>query len=328
MPHPRQSIGGEKSIAMDIDQTYRPAFARRRQRRPAIWNISDLLLIVDLAILLPILVLLPLSWLRVPLGLALVLFAPGYVLTEAIFPRRHEIGGVTRAALSFGLSAVTLPLLALVLSALPWGIRPWPMVLSLSLWVVLLCAIAIWRRWASVGSGAAGLPPRSLPNRGALWADGWRRWGGLSRRAKARSAIGALALGGALIAGAAALITAGSQAALTEFYVLGKQGLAEDYPRQATLNDELTVTLGIVNREGQERGYRIEIWAVDANKPDRRALVRQAGPMSLAPGQRLEQPVSWRMPWAGDDQMVELLMFMDDSPTPYRQLHLWLNVHE
>src|SRR6266545_8025742 len=212
MPHPRQSIGGEKSIAMDIDQTYRPALARRRQRRPAIWNISDLLLIVDLAILLPILVLLPLSWLRVPLGLALVLFAPGYVLTEAIFPRRHEIGGVTRAALSFGLSAVTLPLLALVLSALPWGIRPWPMVLSLSLWVVLLCGI--------------------------------------------------------------------------------------------------------------------EIWAVDANKPDRRALVRQAGPMSLAPGQRLEQPVSWRMPWAGDDQMVELFMFMGDSPTPYRQLRLWLNVHE
>src|SRR6266545_1760907 len=180
MPHPR--IGGEKSIAMDIDQTYRPAFARRRQRRPAIWNISDLLLIVDLAILLPILVLL--SWLRVPLGLALVLFAPGYVLTEAIFPRRHEIGGVTRAALSFGLSAVTLPLLALVLSALPWGIRPWPMVLSLSFWVVLLCTIAIWRRRASVGSGAAGLPPRPLPNREALWADGWRRWGGLSRRVK------------------------------------------------------------------------------------------------------------------------------------------------
>src|SRR5437867_2737336 len=198
MPHPRQSIGGEKSSAMDIDQTYRPAFARRRQRRPAIWNISDLLLIVDLAFLMPILTLLPLPWLRVPLGLVLVLFAPGYVLTEAIFPRRHEIGGVARAALSFGLSAVTLPLLALVLSALPWGIRLWPMVLSLSLWVVLLCAIAIWRRRASVGSGAAGLPPRALPNRGALWADGWRRWGGLSGRVKARSAIGALAFGGAL----------------------------------------------------------------------------------------------------------------------------------
>ena len=47
----------------------------------------------------------------------------------------------------------------------------------------------------------------------------------------------------------------------TEFYILGKAGLAEDYPRQSTVDDELSVMMGIVNREPSERSYRVEVWA-------------------------------------------------------------------
>jgi uncharacterized membrane protein len=34
------------------------------------------------------------------------------------------------------------------------------------------------------------------------------------------------------------------------------------------------------------------------------------------------------MPWAGDDQVVELLLFDGDGAEPYRSLRLWLNVTE
>ncbi len=32
------------------------------------------------------------------------------------------------------------------------------------------------------------------------------------------------------------------------------------------------------------------------------------------------------MPWPGDDQKVEVLLFIDSDPEPYRQLHLQLDV--
>ena len=53
---------------------------------------------------------------RIILVLLLVLFLPGYSLIAALFPRKNDLDGIERIALSFGLSIAVVPLLGLALN--------------------------------------------------------------------------------------------------------------------------------------------------------------------------------------------------------------------
>lgn len=281
----------------------------RSLHTPVLHECYDLLLLIGAALLTPALLLLPVPLLRVPLGLAAVLLAPGYALVAAVFPRRDDLDGVARAALSFGLSVAVVPLLALLLDRLPWGIRPWPIAMTLMIWVTLWSGTALLRR-AIVPLGEADAPP--LPN-----PAGW--WQSMARGTQLRLVLGTLALALALGAGAYALVAPDPSARLTEFYALGAQGLAESYPREVAPGELMQVQLGIANHEGGPGHYRVE--ARSAGQ-----LLAQAGPIDLAEGTRWEAPLRYALPNTGDDQQVEILLFHKDDATPYRTLRLWVNV--
>jgi uncharacterized membrane protein len=309
----------DQSIMMDIEQT---SSIRGRiwhlQVMPMLRNSYDLLLLMGLAVLLPGLWLLPLP-LRVPLGLALALIAPGYALAAALFPRRDDLDGAARAAVSFGLSVAVLPLLALALSWLPWGIQPLPITISLSVWILLFSNIALWARRFLASTGTAYTPPAMQPLAG---------WHNLSERVKMRYAIGVLVLGALLTTGAILLLQPDPTAQTTEFYILGKGDLAENYPREVTPGQELTTTIGIVNRKAGEAAYRVQVWVGAAWNSERRTLVAERGPFIVSPDNKVELPISWHMPWVADDQKVEFLLFTGGQTEPYRRLWLWLNVVE
>lgn len=84
--------------------------------------------------------------LRLVLGLAYVLFVPGYCLTAALFPRADDIDGIERIGLSLGLSVAWISVLALILDWLPWGLRLWPIVLGELASIAIFAGIALWRR--------------------------------------------------------------------------------------------------------------------------------------------------------------------------------------
>jgi hypothetical protein len=90
----------------------------------------------------------PLVALRWILGSAFVLFIPGYVTVEALFPKGRELDGIERFALSVGLSLALVPLVGLLLNYTPWGIRLTPIVISLTILTVGLTAVALARRFA------------------------------------------------------------------------------------------------------------------------------------------------------------------------------------
>jgi uncharacterized membrane protein len=295
---------------MGVERTVIKVASERIRDGLTVRDSYDLLLLVGLVLLLPGLFLLPIPLLRVPLGLVAVLFAPGYALVAALFPRRDDLDGVARAALSFGLSVAVLPVIALVLNALTWGIRPWPIALSLSLWILLLCSTALWRRRALASSGPVYMPP-------AIDGLGW--WRGLSSRVRAYYIIGGLALAAVLIAGTVALLLPDPTARTTEFYVLGPKGIAENYPREVAPGQEMQVQLGISNREGTRARYRVEVRAEGQ-------LLAQLGPIALEDGATWEAALRYALARAGDDQRIDILLFYNDHPTPYRQLRLWVNV--
>ena len=52
-------------------------------------------------------------------GIAMMLFIPGYALTAALFINNDALGGIERAALSFGMSISVVPVTALYLVSRP-----------------------------------------------------------------------------------------------------------------------------------------------------------------------------------------------------------------
>src|SRR3989337_389853 len=84
--------------------------------------------------------------LRIGLGLAVVLFFPGYTLIAALLPRKDALDGLGRLALSLGLSLAVVPLIGLSLNYTPWGVTLYPVLLSLTSFVLIMAAIAFCRR--------------------------------------------------------------------------------------------------------------------------------------------------------------------------------------
>ena len=81
------------------------------------------------------------------LGSVFVLFIPGYVTVEALFPKGRELDSIERFALSVGLSLALVPLVGLLLNYTPWGIRLTPIVISLTILTIGLAAIALARQY-------------------------------------------------------------------------------------------------------------------------------------------------------------------------------------
>ena len=89
----------------------------------------------------------PLVVLRWILGSVFVLFVPGYVTVEALFPKGRELDSIERFALSVGLSLALVPLVGLLLNYTPWGIRLTPIVISLTILTVGLSVVALAREY-------------------------------------------------------------------------------------------------------------------------------------------------------------------------------------
>ena len=86
------------------------------------------------------------TFVRTILGLFLILFIPGYSLIAALFPKKDDLDGIERAALSFGLSVAVTPLIGLALNYTSWGIRLTPILISLSAFTFIMVFVAYLRR--------------------------------------------------------------------------------------------------------------------------------------------------------------------------------------
>ena len=89
----------------------------------------------------------PLVVFRWVLGSVFVLFIPGYVAVEALFPKGRELDGIERLALSVGLSLALVPFVGLLLNYAPWGIRLDPIMISLTILTAGLTLVALARRF-------------------------------------------------------------------------------------------------------------------------------------------------------------------------------------
>jgi uncharacterized membrane protein len=146
-------------------------------------------------------------------------------------------------------------------------------------------------------------------------------WSGLSPLSKALSIalIAAILVAIGAIVYLVAVPHVGER--FSEFYILGPDGKAENYPRDVFVGEVGSVIVGIVNHEYAEVSYRVEV-TIDGVK------IKEIGPIVLAHQEKWEEKVSFMPARVGENQKVEFLLHKGGEDKPYLTLNLWLNVKE
>ena len=227
--------------------------------------------------------------LRVPLGLAFVLFVPGYAFVAALFPEasgsdegsgaeavdtsgaetwpptlgaRSGIDGIERVALSFGLSIAIVPLIGLVLNFTPWGIRLVPILIAVSGFTLAAVGVAAIRRWRLPAEERFRVP--------------YRQWYAAGRAellepdTRADAALNALlAISIVLAAGSVsyAMLVPPSGEQFSAVYLLTEtedgELVADDYPTEFVRGESREVVVGIDNHEQQTTEYTVVVLEQD-----------------------------------------------------------------
>jgi len=254
---------------------------------------------------------------RVPLGLAMVLFVPGYSLIAALFPRRDDLDGIERVALSFGLSIAVVPLIGLLLNYTPWGIRLTPVVVSLALFTIAMAITAHWRRTQLPEDQRFSVQFRRGIDavKAELLAESH------SRLDKALTILLVLSIIASVTALVYVIVTPKQGEKFTEFYILGPGGMAYDYPTAVEAGRQSTVIVGVVNHE-----YALVNYTMDLAISNSTILQKK---VSLEHNQTWEKPVVYTLNQPGDSQKLQFLLYRENNFTaPYRDLHLWVNVSQ
>ena len=219
---------------------------------------NDLLIIAAVTILLAIFIVsLDSNALHIVLGLPFLLFFPGYTLIAALFPRKGDLDGIERVALSFGLSIAVVPIVGLILNY-AWEIKLYPILISLAVFILAMSAVAWYRR-------------RTFPQEERFSVSfnfRFPSWGGQSNVDRVLSVVLVVAILGAIGTLGYVIATPKAGEKFTEFYILGLEGKADWYPSQFVMEGDKVilvryeseeafqekeeeygrVTLGIVNR--------------------------------------------------------------------------------
>jgi uncharacterized membrane protein len=258
------------------------------------------------------------SSVRPVIEIALLLFVPGYVLLAAIFPRKTDLSGFERIALSFGLSIAIVPLLAFGLTSTVWGVGAESITIVVILFIFASSAAAYARR-------------RLLPIR-ERFSVRFEAFAPFMRtlvqppRSRSHSILLILLVSAILFSASAlayAFLTPEPRESYTEFYLLGPGGAMQGYPANLTLGHTQLVTVGIANHEGTDITYTL----LAALNDSTRSTVLYSGNVTVANGQIVRQTIALKPNRTGSNERIDFMLYRDsDLTSPYRQTYLLTNV--
>ena len=135
----------------------------------------------------------------------------------------------------------------------------------------------------------------------------------------ALSIVLVLAILGAVVALFYTVANPATKEKFTEFYILGLEGGAINYPGGLGIGEEERVIVGIINREQETASYLVEV-RIDGVKNN------EVGVGALEHDEKWEGEVSFMSMVAGDNQKVEFLLYKAGQSEAYLSLHLWVDV--
>jgi uncharacterized membrane protein len=228
-----------------------------------------------------------------------LLFSPGWLLIFWLFPDERPSW---QMAMGGGMSIALLGLIVLILSYLPLGITHDTIIIAIILLNGLL-AILLW--WA---------PNRVLPRLTRLVSDvGSGR--GLAWRNDLAPASTVLILAVFLLV--TPFLSPGQVESYTEFYIVDGLQEAPPWRRSTNVSDPVLLTLAVVSSEAAAAAFQIHVLVGEQ--------IVEAIPLGLLePGEGVQRGIIIP-PRETPEQRVALLLYKDDSDTPYRSLFFWLH---
>jgi uncharacterized membrane protein len=292
-----------------------------RNARGAAWRSNaDLIIVLGVSVVAIAFIAVPPlsnSIIRIAVETSVLLFVPGYLLMAAIFPRKTEVGGFERVALSFGLSIAIVALLAFALNY-GWNISVQSVATAVFLFNSASAIVAYARRHA--------LPPQErlsvsfdavVPLMRELRP---RIEGRLQRGLVILLAISILFSASAL---AYSAIAPGPRETYTELYLLGAGGMMQDYPTNFTLGQNKSVNVAIANHENREINYSLVVQLTGSG----RATTLYTGHQRVADGQTSVKEISLKPDRTGTNMRIDFFLYLDSTTaTPYRQTYLLTHV--
>lgn len=254
---------------------------------------------------------------RSALGLAMVLFVPGYSLIAALFPGKKDIDGLERAALSFGLSIAVVPLIGLGLNFTPWGIRLDPIVVCLTIFTIACCLVANKRRHELKAEERFSIDFSKAYDeiKAEVFTD-------KTPLDKALTIILIISIILSLFMVSYVIMVPKQGEKFTEFYILGPEGKADNYPTRYVLGDQRPVIVGVVNHEYRNVTYDLVVSLNDSVTVTRLYSER----LALGDNQTWEKKIEVKPDRVGTNMKMEFLLYIDNMTAPYRECHLWVNV--
>lgn len=234
--------------------------------------------------------------LKMVLGFPFLLFCPGYALISALFPKKDDLDTIERITLSIGLSMAIVPLIGLILHFSPYGIRLYPILISVTSVIFIFSIIAFYRRREEAFSYYFDIRFR-------------------------KNTCNLVLLSLILITGiiAVQIVTTPKIEIFTEFYLLNAEGKAGDYPKNLTLRESAEVVLGIRNHEARDVGYSVVILFENE-------IIETMEGIKLKHEERWEEKVSFVPNKVGENIKLEFLLYKEKEKMPYRGLRLFVDV--
>jgi uncharacterized membrane protein len=208
----------------------------------------------SIVIFLPVLNASPVSYL---FFLPILLFIPGYCILAALFPKSDDIGFAERSALSFGLSIVLAPLISFITNFALGEIQLDLIVPIITIISGVMILVAFLRRAILPQEQRFGITFSRI--RGAIREGFFHPES--DRVDRLLSGILLLVIIVAISTTIYVIASPKESEHFSEFYILGENRTAEDYPNQITTGLHYPMYIGVGNHEYRNMTYRIETWA-------------------------------------------------------------------
>jgi uncharacterized membrane protein len=292
---------------------------------------------------------------RIVVGLVFVLFVPGYALVAALFPSHapqvggwrgggltdrasdvvDRVSGVDRFVLSFGLSVLIVPLIALFLSFLSIPLEAWSLLQTIAAVSIGLAVVAAVRRLRLPADERYAADPIAWASRGAE-----RLFDGEDATGKVLNLLLVVGLVVAMSGIVYAVAMPKQPERYTEFYLLSEDPetgelVAGDYPSEFESGETTPVYLGVENMEHQPVSYTVVVELQRfQDRGDESVLVQETElarfSRTLAHNETYRTLYPVQPTFGGDSLRVTFLLYRGTPPgdpatsNAYRHVHFWI----